>query len=142
MNVAFLALFGSLFLAAGAQGAAEKDKFDFGKHEFMVRCAVCHGQSGKGDGGAEFLKVAPSDLTVLSKKNGGTFPYNRVYQVIDGRITVTGHGTRDMPIWGDHYSTDGIAAAEYYVDIPYSMEMYARNRMLALMDYVSRIQAK
>ncbi len=137
-----LALVGSLGLAAGAW-AADKDKVDFGKREYMNKCAVCHGQSGKGDGGVtELLKVAPSDLTTLSKKNGGVFPYNRVYEVIDGREVVKGHGTRDMPIWGKDYAGEGVAAAEYYVDVPYNMEMYTRNRILSLIDYLNRIQVR
>jgi mono/diheme cytochrome c family protein len=135
-------LCGSFFIAASAH-SANSGKPDFGLREFMNRCAVCHGQSAKGDGGVtEWLKVAPADLTTLSKRNGGVFPYERVYQVIDGRELVKGHGTRDMPIWGAEYANDGVAAAAYYVDVPYDMQLYARSRILALIDYVYRIQAK
>lgn len=137
-----LAFFGAFGFAAGVL-AADKDKYDFGKREYMSKCAVCHGASGRGDGGVtELLKVTPSDLTTLSKRNGGVFPYNRVYQVIDGREVVKGHGTRDMPIWGRDYSMEGVAAAEYYIDVPYNMEMYTRNRILSLIDYLNRIQVK
>jgi hypothetical protein len=55
---------------------------------------------------------------------------------------VKGHGARDMPIWGDRYSQDNVKAAEYYVDMPYDMEMYVRGRIIALIDYLHRLQVK
>jgi mono/diheme cytochrome c family protein len=123
--------------------ANDKDKFDIGKREYLNRCAVCHGQSGKGDGGAlDILKTAPADLTTLSKKNGGVFPVDRVTAVIDGRQLVKGHGSRDMPIWGKEYSTETEKADEYFYGMPYTMEMYVRARILALVDYLNRIQSK
>jgi len=134
----------ALALSAGNfANAAGKDKGDAGKNEFQNRCAVCHGPAGKGDGGAiDILKTAPADLTVLSKKNGGVFPFDRVYAVIDGRQAVKGHGTRDMPIWGNAYSTETAKADEYYAFVPYDMEMYVRARILGLIDYLNRIQVK
>ncbi len=132
----------SLCLAGNAV-AAGKEKIDLGKQEYMNKCAVCHGQSGKGDGGvADVLKVAPTDLTTLSKKNGGVFPFDRVMMVIDGRQMVKGHGERDMPIWGSDYSREKVQAAQHYFDAPYDMEMYTRTRILSVIDYLNRIQAK
>lgn len=142
-NFAMLALAVIALGNAAIVQAGDKDKFDLGKHEFMDRCAVCHGQSGKGDGGAiDILKKAPADLTVLSKKNGGVFPFDRVYSMIDGRQMVPGHGTRDMPIWGREYLAETAKADEYFAGMPYNMEMYVRSRILALIDYLHRIQAK
>jgi mono/diheme cytochrome c family protein len=138
-------------LAVGTSGAALADtgktaSFDPGKREYLNSCAACHGASGKlaaGEGaGVEFLKTTPTDLTILSKKNGGVFPYDRIYAVIDGRQAIKGHGTRDMPIWGDRYSRQTVQAAEHYVDVPYDMEMYTRSRILALIDYLNRLQVK
>lgn len=139
-----MALFGVALAALSTGGLAnDKGKVDLGKREFMNRCAVCHGQSGKGDGGAmDILKTAPADLTTLSRKNGGVFPFERVYSVIDGRQLVKSHGTRDMPIWGKDYSTETAKAGEHYVDVPYDMEMYVRSRILSLIDYLNRIQVK
>ncbi len=37
---------------------------------------------------------------MLSERNDGIFPAERVARVIDGREEVRLHGTRDMPIWG------------------------------------------
>ena len=138
---------GIVILAALALGASQlaqaAGKADIGKSEFQNRCAVCHGAGGKGDGGAiDILKTAPADLTVLSKKNGGVFPFARVYAVIDGQQAVSGHGPRDMPIWGKTYSMETARADEYYAFMPYDMEMYVRARILALIDYLNRLQVK
>ncbi|KAF0163495.1 MAG: hypothetical protein FD157_3142 [Rhodocyclaceae bacterium] len=134
-------------LMMGANGVAvaadKKVKVDLGKREYINSCVLCHGADGKGNGSVvELLKKKPTDLTTLSKKNSGVFPFDRVYAMVDGREMVMGHGDRDMPAWGNRYSTDATKAAEYYVDVPYDMEMYARSRILALIDYLNRIQAK
>lgn len=143
LTFATLALAGSGLASAADKKATSPDP---GKREYLNSCAACHGASGKlaaGEGaGVEFLKATPADLTTLSKRNGGVFPYERVYMVIDGRNMVAGHGSRDMPIWGDRYSREGVKAAEHYVDMPYDMEMYTRMRITALIDYIHRLQAK
>ena len=72
-----------------------------GKAMFDTYCTPCHGKEGKGDGpAASALKTKPADLTGLSAKNGGTFPTDKVRRFIEGRETVAGHGTREMPVWG------------------------------------------
>jgi mono/diheme cytochrome c family protein len=71
-----------------------------GQQEFRHACAVCHGLGGKGDSvmtTLNLLTVRPPDLTQLSKKHQGQFPFWQVYRIIDGREEVKGHGTRDMP---------------------------------------------
>jgi hypothetical protein len=69
----------------GCGGQTLGDEFDPGKSEYQPSCATWHGKDGKGNGpvGAE-LKVPPPDLTVLAKKNNGVFPFNSVYELIDG----------------------------------------------------------
>jgi mono/diheme cytochrome c family protein len=130
-------------MAAESGVAAGKEIIDLSKREYMNKCAVCHGQSGKGDGRmTDVLKVAPADLTVLSEKNGGVFPYDRVYAVIDGRELVRGHGDRDMPVWGKALIDRMSESSEYYFNGPDEMEIYARARILALIDYLNRIQTK
>lgn len=132
--------------ALGVGGMAQTSapgKFDTGKREFDSKCVVCHGPAGKGNGSyAELLKVAASDLTTLKARNGGVFPFERVYAVIDGREAIKSHGERDMPIWGRDYSKENVKASEYYVDVPYDMEGYVRARILALIDYLNRLQVK
>ena len=118
---------------------AQTSRVDFGKREFESNCASCHGLSGKGGGYAvEWLKKSPTDLTTLSKRNGGVFPVSRMYETIEGG-NVPSHGSRDMPVWGSDYR---IKAAEYYVDVPYDPEAFVRTRILALIEYIKRLQEK
>ncbi len=143
-NFALVSIAACAMMGLGAVTmAAPKDKVDHGKSEYMEKCALCHGAGGKGDGGVmDLLKKAPSDLTTLSKRNGGVFPFDYVYGVIDGREAIKAHGDRDMPIWGKAYSTENVKAAEHFFDVPYDMEMFVRARILALIDYLNRIQSK
>ena len=56
-----------------------------GKGMYTAYCAACHGADAKGDGpAASALKVPPTDLTQLAKKNAGNFPANHVAAVIRG----------------------------------------------------------
>jgi mono/diheme cytochrome c family protein len=119
---------------------AQTAQTDRGQKEYEVQCSLCHGMDGKGDGVFnQVLKVVPPDLTVLTKKNGGLFPAERISSVIDGRVEIASHGPRDMPIWGKRYA---INAAEHFVDFPYAQEAYIRARVLLLVEYLSRIQQK
>lgn len=102
-------------------------------------CAVCHGSAGRGDGPVvELLRRVPPDLTQLSRRNGGVFPIDSVYQTIEGG-SVAAHGTREMPIWGRDSRIQG---AEYYRDVPYDPEIYVRTRLLWLVEYLSRLQQR
>lgn len=129
---------GALALALLSAPALAQQRVDLGKREYDSNCATCHGTDGKGGGVyVEFLKRSPPDLTTMAKRNGGVFPLARAYEVIEG--AGPGHGTREMPIWGRDYS---VKAAEYYVDVPYNQEAVVRARILALAEYLSRLQAK
>jgi mono/diheme cytochrome c family protein len=73
---------------------------------YVNYCAVCHGTEGKGNGpAADALKTPPSDLTVLSKNNGGMYPALKVASAIRGDSSVAAHGTKEMPIWGKLFRT-------------------------------------
>jgi len=116
------------------------DKVDIGKQEYETSCANCHGMKGEGNGPyAQFLKASVPSLTPLSKNNGGVFPYDHVYDTIDGRYLISGHG-RDMPIWGNRYCTD--ANKRIWDDYPADAESFVRSRILALIDYINRLQRK
>jgi len=126
--------FGVSAIAIGAE------QIDIGKREYDASCANCHGRDGKGGGSfAHMLQVSIPDLTTLSKRNGGVFPVVRVYNVIDGREEVKAHGTREMPIWGRRLT---FMAAPEYDDYAYEAEAFVRARILAVIDYLYRLQAK
>ena len=73
-----------------------------GPEMYKAYCAVCHGMTGKGNGpAAEALKVAPSDLTMLAKKNGGRYPSDHVRSAIQGDLRLAAHGSKEMPVWGE-----------------------------------------
>ena len=140
LTIAALIMMGAGSFAAAAD---KKLKADLGKREYENSCALCHGKDGKGTGAInDLLKKSPTDLTTLAKRNKGVFPFDRLYAVIDGREIIRGHGDRDMPAWGDRYSSDSMKAAEYYMDVPYDAEMFTRSRILSLIDYLNRIQVK
>lgn len=107
---------------------------DEGRDLYVASCASCHGVSGHGDGPmlAQLVKP-PSDLTALSRRNGGVFPMQRMWETIDGRwVSEVGpHGTREMPIWGDVFRAQAGASHP---------EWYVRYRINALLDFLSRIQ--
>ncbi len=109
---------GAVFLAVAIVPASSDDAQKFqGKYEFQTHCATCHGLQGTGNGPmADALKTKPSNLTQLSKNNSGVFPYERVFSVIEGRVTAEAHG-REMPVWGERYKLEvhaAVASARIY----------------------------
>jgi mono/diheme cytochrome c family protein len=73
---------------------------------YQAYCATCHGKDAKGAGViAKSLKVPPADLTRIAARNGGKFPLMRIERIISGdEQTGSGHGTREMPVWGSIFS--------------------------------------
>jgi mono/diheme cytochrome c family protein len=101
---------------------------DLGKVAYESNCAACHGQSGKGNGPVSVeLRTTPTDLTLIAKRNGGVFPADVLYRIIDGRKTIRAHGTYEMPVWG-------------FVFLRSDSEDAARNRILAIIAYLRSIQ--
>ena len=73
-----------------------------GEEMYKTYCAVCHGVTGKGNGpAADALKVPPSNLTTLAKRNGGKYPAIKVAAIIRGEEVLAAHGSKEMPIWGN-----------------------------------------
>lgn len=119
----------------------EVNAMSLGKFEYDNSCAQCHGTSGKGDGPfGENLKTPPSDLTMLQKQNGGVFPASHVYSVIEGTADVRLHGSREMPIWGRRFRARIKESEEEF--FPGDANEYATTRILALIEYLSTLQAK
>jgi mono/diheme cytochrome c family protein len=103
-----------------------------GKEMFTTYCAVCHGTDGKGGGpAASALKVPPTDLTMLSKNNGGKFPSLKVTAAIRGEADLPAHGSKDMPVWG-----------KLFWSMSRGHEGEVQQRVANLTHYIETLQAK
>ncbi len=73
---------------------------------FAENCVACHGATGQGDGqNADDLSAVPTDLTDLSRRNGGVFPAARALSYIYGDPQ-QGHLARVMPQFGGAMAED------------------------------------
>ena len=127
--VLVVALATTLGASAQSQPVASSES---GRSLFNFYCASCHGKDGRGSGPmAAALKVAPPNLTLITRKYGGVFPSAALISLLrDGdRSWVTSHGSREMPVWGPilQRSTDP--------DL-------AEVRLQSLLSYLRSIQAK
>jgi mono/diheme cytochrome c family protein len=132
--------FGVVTTANAQQSSPAAPSVDVGKYEYEGHCAICHGLSGTGQEEGAFFSLLSKkipNLTTLSKNNNGVFPFARVYQTIDGREQVQAHGTREMPVWGRDYMAMSANISPYY-----DHEAFARGKILALTEYIYRLQAK
>jgi mono/diheme cytochrome c family protein len=127
------------FVAHAQQAPKTSVKVDVaaGHELFREHCSVCHGLDAKGKGslydplsGDKSVRVPPSDLTVLSKRNAGKFPAERVADAIHSKGPIPAHGTPDMPAWGD-----------VFYNLKYDQKLIdARVRNLTA--YIESLQAK
>ena len=103
-----------------------------GKEMFNSYCAVCHGTDAKGSGpAASAMKTPPSDLTVLSKNDGGKYPSAHVAAVIRGQASTPSHGSQDMPVWGPLFSS-----------LSQGHDAQVQQRIANLVTYIEGLQAK
>jgi hypothetical protein len=139
---------------------------DRGQIEFLLNCSGCHGTDAKGSGPQSAkLHMKPVDLTVLAKQNHGRFDPGAVYQMIDGRNARLSHHSAEMPIWGCRHQTPlpPLPATtkkqkipkrilsqmkphedelDSLLDLPCASEAATRERLLAIVSYLSLIQEK
>lgn len=82
---------------------------------FRMNCAGCHGTNAQGNGPiAELIQAPVPDLTRIAARNGGEFPAERIFQIIDGQSGSSVHGTRHMPVWGyEFFGTEADDAAAH-----------------------------
>ena len=83
---------------------AEKSDVEKGHDLYIAYCNFCHGKYGDASV-SNMLKVQPPDLTLIAQRRNGVFPDEEIYKIIDGQEALeTGHGDRDMPIWGETFA--------------------------------------
>jgi mono/diheme cytochrome c family protein len=103
-----------------------------GQEMYKTYCAVCHGTDGKGGGpAAEALKTPPTDLTMMSKNNGGKYPGLKVAATIRGEANLPAHGSKEMPVWGKLFWT-----------MSGGHEAEVQQRVTNLNNYIESLQAK
>ena len=130
-------LFAVCAVGAGGNPAQDQDKEQLpanyvpsGGQIYKQYCAACHGVDAKGNGPVRVrLKIPAPDLTTLTKRHGGKFPYAYVTGVLRFAPGVPSHGSGDMPMWGPLF--------EYY----YSQSS-AQRRIQNLCDYLATLQEK
>jgi mono/diheme cytochrome c family protein len=108
-----------------------------GKADFMKHCAPCHGENAMGHGPQVNVipGIKPADLTKISAKNGGMFPFQKVEDTIDGRKKIPSHERFDMPFWGVNFQEEG-------KEFTPASEAKAKARTDAIVDYIETIQSQ
>lgn len=135
MKINRLAITASIaVLMMGAAHAQDAD--GAGELEYLYGCAGCHGMFGEGDGPVgPMLNTQAPDLTTISLRNGGAFPYLDVIKTVDGRGDNTHPGI--MPVWGKELQKEfGDSFG------PYGAEIMIRGRIMSLAYYIESIQQK
>lgn len=124
--------------------------FEKGRIEFLSKCADCHGVDGKGAGPiSSKLKIKPTDLTVLAKRNWGIFSSQTIVETVDGR-SASRHRDIEMPIWGcrqglppgPRRKVREPRAIDSLLNLPCDSEQVIRSRILDIVEYLGRIQEK
>lgn len=104
-----------------------------GAYGFRTHCAGCHGATGKADGPlADGLRFRPPDLSLISRRHGGSFPTEKVVRIVDGRDPVKGHGGPDMPVWGDAFKN---------ADTNYD-DKRVREKVRSIVEYLKTLQQR
>lgn len=102
---------------------------------YLSYCESCHGVAGLGDGpAAASLRTPPADLTQLWMRYGTPLDRERVAEYIDGRMLLSVHGAREMPIWGDEFFEGAPSATPGLED--------AKQRLIdVLVEYLQQLQS-
>ena len=117
MRLAIFAVSIGIGFVASAQTPAKtgpRADLAAGRELFHQHCSTCHGvdakgATGNGSRGTMYnpqsiepeRRVPPTDLTVLSERNAGKFPADRVRNAVYNKDSIPAHGTPEMPAWGN-----------------------------------------
>jgi hypothetical protein len=126
-TVIFATIFLLVVLGAGTSAVGQST----GKHDFEHLCAPCHGSDGTGKG-RDLTEANPPDLTDISLKNNGKFPFDNVYRMVDGREMLKSHERFAMPFWGTYLKEHGALESEAAV----------KQRITEIVRYVETLQKK
>ncbi len=126
----------TLGIMASSALAQKQEVIGGGRYLFEKFCKICHGPRAKGNGPkASSLNPKPADLTTLRQRNEGTFPFWKAYRMIDGRVDVPSHGTREMPVFGVWFR---IPDDEVSIETEWADQV--RGRIWQLLSYLKSIQ--
>jgi mono/diheme cytochrome c family protein len=103
-----------------------------GGQDYQHYCAYCHGPKGTGNGEAWLSETHPPDLTHLSKRNGGKFPFEEVSAIVDGRKEFPSHERLDMPFFGTNLEIEEGESPE--------AKAKAHARITAIVHYIEKLQ--
>ena len=141
MNGSNSLLLGALLLPLsimGLGGTALAQDPAIGQEEYRMHCAACHGLDGRGDGPiGQILKTPAPNLAMITERNGGKFPVEKIYAIIEGSSVIAAHGTRDMPLWGERYRQ---APKPVTPDQASMSDGFAQQRILSLVYYLGTMQ--
>jgi hypothetical protein len=74
---------------------------------------------------------------MITERNGGKFPVEKIYAIIEGSSVIAAHGTRDMPLWGERYRQ---APKPVTPDQASMSDGFAQQRILSLVYYLGTMQ--
>jgi mono/diheme cytochrome c family protein len=129
-QLAKLAVISLLILATESSAFCRPD----GKSDYAEMCAQCHGPTGTGEG-RNLTEATPPDLTLLSRNNGGKFPFEHVYRIVDGREMTESHRRAAMPFWGQIFQKPGQKNTS-------QSDGEAKAEILGLVEYIRTLQKK
>ena len=123
-----------------SSGAGHAQDAAFGASIYKENCAVCHGETGAGDGmvGVLFAQK-PADLSLLARNNNGVFPAQAVIDAIYGRRPIQAHGQTEMPIWGPYFMSQALESPT--ID-PKDAAMITQGRVLSVVSYLQSLQVE
>ncbi|WP_290997403.1 cytochrome c [Hyphomicrobium sp.] len=90
-----------------APAPALSQSIESGKSDYLRLCALCHGLESTGLGPLrEAMKIAPANLTLITRRHGGKFPADYVKRVITEGGGIRGHGSSAMLAWGPVFNAE------------------------------------